>query len=118
MLDSDYIAHLDGTTVIPGGWLNHNYRQFGIQLADSVAGGAYSFVGTGLILLVLDLIGRVIPPLRLRVSSEEEMQGIDDAELGEFAVSMNGSHLPDQSLTPDPVRLRRVDSRCPAHYKR
>jgi ammonia channel protein AmtB len=32
--------------MIPGGWLDHNYRQLGIQLADSVSGLAYSFVMT------------------------------------------------------------------------
>lgn len=85
---SDYIAHLDGFTVIAGGWLNHNYRQLGIQLADSVAGGAYSFVGTTLILLTIDLIGKFIPILRLRADDDAEVNGIDDAELGEFAVSI------------------------------
>ena len=32
--------------MIPGGWLDHNYRQLGIQLADSVSGLSYSFVMT------------------------------------------------------------------------
>ena len=72
--------------MIPGGWLNHNYPQLGIQIADTVAGGAYSFVGTALILLVLDLVGKVVPALRLRATEEEEILGMDDVELGEFAV--------------------------------
>ena len=37
------VAGFDGTTEIPGGWLDHNYIQLGYQLADSVAGFAYSF---------------------------------------------------------------------------
>ncbi|RQM07220.1 hypothetical protein DH86_00000918 [Scytalidium sp. 3C] len=78
---ADYIAHLDGATVIPGGWLSHHYVQLGYQLADSVSGFAYSFCGTCLILFVMNLI----PGLSLRVSEEEEYMGLDDAQLGEFA---------------------------------
>lgn len=85
MAPSDYIAHLDGYTVIPGGWLNHNWVQLGYQLADSLAGGAYSFVGTCLILGALDFIGKFVPALRLRATEEEEALGIDDVEIGEFA---------------------------------
>jgi ammonia channel protein AmtB len=40
------VANFDGVTVIPGGWLDHNYRQLGIQLADSVSGFSWSFVVT------------------------------------------------------------------------
>jgi Amt family ammonium transporter len=84
---SDYIAHLDGYTVIAGGWLNRHWIQLGYQLADSFAGGAYSFVGTCLILGSLDFIGKFVPALRLRATEEEEALGIDDVEIGEFAVS-------------------------------
>lgn len=86
-LVSDYIAHLDGYTVIAGGWLNHHWIQLGYQLADSVTGGVYSFAGTCIILGCLDFIGRFLPVLRLRASEEEEELGIDDVEIGEFAVS-------------------------------
>lgn len=40
------VAGFDGTTVIAGGWLDHNYIQLGYQLADSTAGMSYSFVMT------------------------------------------------------------------------
>ncbi|RDW88861.1 putative ammonium transporter MEPa-2 [Coleophoma cylindrospora] len=78
---ADYIAHLDGFSEIPGGWLNHNWIQLGYQLADSVSGGVYSFGGTCIILFVMNLI----PGLSLRASEEAEILGIDDAEIGEFA---------------------------------
>jgi ammonium transporter, Amt family len=78
---ADYIAHLDGFTVIPGGWVNHHWIQLAKQLADSFSGGAYSFVGTCLILFVMNLI----PGLSLRATEEAEILGIDDAEIGEFA---------------------------------
>lgn len=78
---ADYIAALDGVTRIDGGWLNQNWVQLGKQLADSLTGGAYSFVLTCVILLVMNLI----PGLQLRVSEESEVVGVDDAEIGEFA---------------------------------
>jgi len=78
---SDYIAHLDGATEIPGGWINHNYIQLGYQLADSTAGFAYSFVMTCVILFLMNLV----PGLSLRASPEQEEIGLDDGQLGEFA---------------------------------
>ena len=82
---ADYIAHLDGYTEIPGGWLNGHWIQMAIQLADSASGMGYSFIMTSLILIVISLIGRVIPAFRLRVDRSEEELGIDDVEIGEFA---------------------------------
>ena len=81
---SDYIARLDGATEIDGGWLNQNYIQLAYQLADSVTGMAYSFFGTCIILFLINLI----PGLQLRASGDAEIMGIDDAELGEFAVRL------------------------------
>ncbi|KAI1485360.1 ammonium transporter AmtB-like domain-containing protein [Biscogniauxia mediterranea] len=78
---ADYIAALDGSTEIPGGWINHNYVQLGYQIADSVAGFSYSFVLTCVILFLLNLI----PGLSLRLPVEEEAIGVDDGQLGEFA---------------------------------
>lgn len=82
---ADYIAHLDGFTEIPGGWVNGNWIQVGYQAADSATGMAYSFTVTSLILICMSLLGRVIPAFKLRVDVEEEEQGIDDVEIGEFA---------------------------------
>lgn len=82
---ADYIAHLDGTTEIDGGFLNQNYRQLGIQLADSLACMTYSFFGTCIILGIMNFLGRFVPALALRVSRIEEQAGIDDVEIGEYA---------------------------------
>lgn len=78
---ADYIAHLDGFSVIPGGWLNGHYIQMGYQLADSFSGFAYSFFGSCIILFLINLI----PGCHLRASEEAEVLGIDEAEIGEFA---------------------------------
>ncbi|KAG0694790.1 ammonium transporter AmtB-like domain-containing protein [Suillus ampliporus] len=80
------VAGADGITVIPGGWLDQNYRQLGIQLADSVSGLAYSFVMTTIILWIMHFI----PGLRLRCDEETEILGVDDAEMGEFAYDYVG----------------------------
>lgn len=81
--NSDYIAHLDGFTNIDGGGLTGHWIQLCYQLADSVSGFAYSFGGTCIILFLINLV----PGLGLRASEEAEVIGMDDAEIGEFAVS-------------------------------
>lgn len=81
--------------MIPGGWINHNYIQLGYQLADSVSGFAYSFFGTSIILFILNLI----PGLSLRAPEDDEIMGIDDAEIGEFAVSIPSSCMVERPLT-------------------
>lgn len=79
--DSPYIANLDGSEPIDGGWIARNFIQLGYQLAGTVAGIAWCFVVTCIILFVMNLI----PGLSLRVTAEHEELGLDDAQLGEFA---------------------------------
>ena len=62
-----------------------HWMQLCYQLADSVSGFAYSFGGSCIILFLINLI----PGLGLRASEEAEVIGMDDAEIGEFAVSGN-----------------------------
>ncbi|CAJ0747531.1 21736_t:CDS:2, partial [Entrophospora sp. SA101] len=75
------IAAADGSAPIPGGWLDHNWIQFGYQLADSVTGLSYSFIVTFVLLLIMDKI----PGLSLRVDPETEAKGLDEGEMGELA---------------------------------
>ena len=78
---ADYIAHLDGVTVIPGGWVNQHWIQLAIQLADGVTGMVYSFTVSCLILVILNYI----PGFHLRASEQGEIMGMDETEVGEFA---------------------------------
>lgn len=82
---ANYVAATDGSgpagTAIPGGWMNHHYIQLGYQLAASTSVAAWSFCVTAIILLVLDRI----PFLRLRLHEDEELLGVDLAEIGEYA---------------------------------
>ncbi|PSK56061.1 Ammonium transporter 1 [Elsinoe australis] len=80
ILAEDYIAGLDGVTVITGGWVNSNWIQVAYQLSGAVSGLVYSFVMTCLILLVL----KYIPGMSLRMSDGEQVLGADEIEVGEF----------------------------------
>jgi ammonium transporter, Amt family len=78
---ADYVAHLDGVTVIPGGWIQHNWIQLGYQLAGATAIMAYSFTVSYLILFLMNLV----PFLRLRVEEYEELTGLDETQMGEYS---------------------------------
>lgn len=94
---ADYVAALDGATVIAGGWLNHHWVQLGYQLAGLTAIAAYSSVVTAIILLIMDRI----PFLKLRLSAEEEELGTDNVQIGEF------TYQEDTMYIPEPVRSNR-----------
>lgn len=90
LFGADYIVGLDGvntgasnpeTGTGIAGWVNHNYRQFYIQLAYVVAATGYAFVMSA----ILAYIVNYIPGLHLRASEEAELLGMDDDQLGEFA---------------------------------
>jgi len=78
---SHYIAALDGTTDISGGWVDGHWVQLAIQLADGVTGMTYSFVLSCLILFAISYI----PGMHLRASDADEIMGMDECEVGEFA---------------------------------
>lgn len=83
---ADYVAATDGSVAanpdvkINGGWMNHHYKQLGYQLAGTCLVGLWSFVVTGVLLLIMDRI----PKLRLRLHEDEEMLGTDHTEIGEY----------------------------------
>ncbi|KAK3354990.1 ammonium transporter MEP1 [Neurospora tetraspora] len=79
---ADYIIGLDGVNQeIPGGFINHNYKQLYIQIAYVCATMGYSFVMSALLAKAVDMI----PGLHLRASEEAELLGMDDDQHGEFA---------------------------------
>ncbi|CAG8514775.1 290_t:CDS:2 [Ambispora leptoticha] len=75
------IAFLDKTTRIDGGWLDGNWKQIGFQVSDSIAGFAYSFCVTYIILYLMDKT----PGLSLRTDINSESAGLDETEMGEQA---------------------------------
>ena len=80
---ADYIIGLDGvnTGIIPGGWVNRNWRQMYVQVAYIVAVTAYAFVMSAILAVIINYT----PGLHLRASEEAELLGMDDDQLGEFA---------------------------------
>lgn len=72
---------MDGTSLIPGGWLNRHYIQLGYQAALGFAGLGYSLVISVIILWVVNRI----PGLRLTVDTEDQPAGVDTIEVGEIA---------------------------------
>ncbi len=88
------------------GLLYGNPSQLGWQAIAALAGPAYAFVGT---FVILRLIGLVMP---LRVSEREEALGLDVAQHGEEAyASGEGAILLDPALAAS--RARRTSSPPP-----
>ncbi|KAI0063179.1 ammonium transporter [Artomyces pyxidatus] len=81
------IIALDGVnTSIPGGWVDHNWKQLYMQFAYVCATSGYAFVVTALVAKGVDLI----PGMRLRASERGEILGMDEdqarfVQIGEFA---------------------------------
>lgn len=88
---ADYVAATDYGVVIDGGWINHHYRQLGLQLAACVSIDAWSFVLTSIILLTMNRI----PFLKIRLSEEEEELGTDAAQIGEFTYQESRMFIPE-----------------------
>ncbi|KAJ1020149.1 hypothetical protein NDA16_004429 [Ustilago loliicola] len=82
------VASFDGSTPIPGGWINKNWIQLGYQLADSASGFGWSFVVTMILLFAIDRI----PGCHFRASEDDEMLGIDLAQIGEEVFSVPLPH--------------------------
>lgn len=95
---ADYVNATAGQYIAPidGGWINHHWKQVGYQLAGICATIAWTVTITAILLFGMDKI----PFLRLRLRPEEEEQGTDEAEIGEF------TYQEEQEYIPEPVRSR------------
>lgn len=80
------ISFLDGATIAPGAWTVVGV-QVGRQLADICAISAWSFTISCILLLAL----KYTPGMKLRVSVEAEMMGLDldqfvDEQIGDWSM--------------------------------
>lgn len=91
--DKDLVA-LDGVTTVPGGWLNHHYRQLYVQLAYVCATVAYTFVVTAALAAALD----ALPGCRLRASPEDEALGMDDTQVSSTPPPTSLAHSQTHTL--------------------
>lgn len=78
---SSSITSMDDVSSIPGGWVDHNWKQLYKQFAYVCATSAYTFTLTAMIAKAID----TIPGMSLRCTPEGEMLGMDEVEIGEFA---------------------------------
>lgn len=76
---SKTVAGYDGATEIPGGWVDGNFRQLGIQIAAWVSIVLWTSVMTYIILFIVDHI----PGLKIRATDEGEEMGMDMYEMSE-----------------------------------
>ena len=96
--------------MISGGWFDQNWIQIGYQLADAVAGSAYSFVVTTAICWLFHFI----PFLRLRSNDDEEIVGIDEYWIGEMThdyISLDREIGVSRTHGDDIESSGRIDSR-------
>lgn len=83
---ADYIARLDGSTEIPGGWMSHHYVQLPYQLAAIGSIFGWAFTVSALILLLMQYTPFVNRYLHIRMSEEDELRGSDMAQLAEYGM--------------------------------
>ena len=96
---ADYIAAADGSS-IPGGWISGNFVQLGYQIVEILAICSWSFTITCISLLIM----KYIPGLHLRIELEDELKGIDGAELLEETVGdWTMMHSDQQRLDHNPA---------------
>ena len=76
---SNSVIALDGiNTHVPGGWVDHHWKQLYVQVAYICATCSYTFVVTALIAKCIN----AIPGLHLRTTPEGEKLGLDEVEVG------------------------------------
>jgi Amt family ammonium transporter len=73
---SKQVASLDGT-VIPGGWIDGNYMQLVYQLCSCICTFLWAFVVT----FLLGYAMNHLPYMGWRLSVDEELQGVDRAQM-------------------------------------
>ncbi|KAJ3036078.1 hypothetical protein HDU99_010525 [Rhizoclosmatium hyalinum] len=69
------------TESITAGWVDNVWKQVPVQLLAVVAVGGWTVIVSTILLLVINKI----PGLHLRCSEEDEVLGLDNAEVGETA---------------------------------
>jgi len=78
---SKNVPAMDGFSVgdheYAGGWWDQNYRQMGLQIAAALTCATWSFTISYILLFVINKI----PGCSIRVSEQEELEGLDECYL-------------------------------------
>jgi ammonium transporter, Amt family len=81
---SKNVPAMDGvTTDVAGGWWDLQWKQVGIQIVAAITCAAWSFVISTIILVIINKI----PGCRIRVTEEEELDGLDEIYLDDGPIS-------------------------------
>ncbi|KAK9474654.1 ammonium transporter AmtB-like domain-containing protein [Dipodascopsis tothii] len=109
---ADWVSLLDGASEASG-WVDHNYIQFGYQLAEVCAIVGYAFVVSVILLYIINYI----PGLKFRVPEDHEVKGLDEHLLYEEGMGdLELSEILKKAgfLTSIPVNDAVVDGVAPA----
>lgn len=110
---SKNVPAMDGASIgefeYAGGWWDRHWAQMGYQLAGAVVCSSWSFVISYILLFIINKI----PGCRIRVTEQEELEGLDEIYLEDgpitgYAVSKDagtitygvGEHSPAGSVIP------------------
>jgi Amt family ammonium transporter len=97
---TEKVTSLDGGS--GKGAIDGNWHQVLVQIVGTVSVTLWSLIMTLILLKILDLI----PGLRLRISEEEELNGVDTSEMGEVAYGfMYGTDGNSMTLNQDAKSL-------------
>ncbi|KAJ3258485.1 hypothetical protein HK103_003607 [Boothiomyces macroporosus] len=88
------VVALDNASIPGGAFMDGQWKLLGYNIAGSVSILGYSFVGTFIILFIINMI----PGLKFRSSDNEELVGGDLAEMGEVAYELVPSNNEAPSL--------------------
>lgn len=98
---SKNVPAMDGeSTDYEGGWWDRNFRQMGIQLAAALSCALWSFAVSLALLFIINMI----PGCKIRVSEEEEAEGLDSVYLDDGLLMGNMGTLNGSTLDGVPVK--------------
>jgi len=78
-----------------GGWWDQNYRQLGLQIAAAVTCASWSFVISYILLFTINKI----PGCHIRVSEQEELEGLDETYLEDGPLLGSWEPKSDSTIT-------------------
>jgi len=83
---SKNVPAMDGMSVTySGGWWDQHYAQMGYQSAAALVCGSWSFIISLILLFIIDRI----PGCRIRVTKQEELEGLDEIYLEDGPITGN-----------------------------
>ena len=96
---SKNVPAMDGASIgefeYAGGWWDQHYAQMGFQLAAAATCAAWSFCISYILLFIINKI----PGCRIRVTEQEELEGLDEIYLEDGPIMGYAVHNSDGTIT-------------------